>query len=84
MNSDLLTLRRALSTLQGEYRKMRKRERSEDTRHKIELGGLVIKASLGDEDRAYILGVLLTGNRRKGDARLREQMIKLGREALRQ
>ncbi|MGV0879724.1 conjugal transfer protein TraD [Martelella sp. FLE1502] len=84
MSSDLLTLRRTLSNLQSEYRKMRKRERSEDTRHKIELGGLVIKANLGDEDRAYILGVLLTGNRRKGDARLREQMIKLGRDALRQ
>ena len=42
MSSDLLTLRRTLSNLQSEYRKMRKRERSEDTRHKIELGGLVI------------------------------------------
>jgi hypothetical protein len=84
MNSDLLTLRRTLSNLQSEYRKMRKHERSQDARHKIELGGLVIKAGLGEEDRAYILGVLLTGNQRKGDERLREQMIKLGREALRQ
>lgn len=33
--------------------------RKEDTRRKIELGGLVVKAGLGDEDRAVILGALL-------------------------
>jgi hypothetical protein len=37
----------------------REQLRKEDTRHKIELGGLVIKAGLGDEDRAVILGALL-------------------------
>ncbi|EMX9375254.1 conjugal transfer protein TraD [Pseudomonas aeruginosa] len=37
----------------------REQLRKEDTRHKIELGGLVIKAGLGDEDKAVILGVLL-------------------------
>lgn len=37
----------------------RERLRKEDTRHKIELGGLVIKAGLGDEDKAVILGALL-------------------------
>ncbi|EBM9045544.1 conjugal transfer protein TraD [Salmonella enterica] len=37
----------------------REQLRKEDTRHKIELGGLVIKAGLGDEDKAVILGALL-------------------------
>ncbi|WP_042676124.1 conjugal transfer protein TraD [Xanthomonas citri] len=36
----------------------REQLRREDTRHKIELGGLVVKAGLGDEDRAVILGAL--------------------------
>ncbi len=30
-----------------------------DTRHKIQLGGLVIKAGLGEEERAVILGALI-------------------------
>lgn len=38
--------------------------RKEDTRHKIELGGLVIKAGLGELDRAVILGILLDGKAR--------------------
>ena len=33
--------------------------RKQDTRRKIELGGLVIKAALDGEDRSVILGVLL-------------------------
>lgn len=33
--------------------------RKEDTRRKIELGGLVIKAGLDQEDRAVILGALM-------------------------
>ncbi|MCI1728237.1 MAG: conjugal transfer protein TraD [Chiayiivirga sp.] len=32
--------------------------RKQDTRRKIELGGLVIKAGLGDETRAVVLGAL--------------------------
>lgn len=41
----------------------REQLRKGDTRHKIELGGLVIKAGLGDEDRAVILGALLDAAR---------------------
>lgn len=37
--------------------------RKADTRHKIELGGLVIKAGLGDEDKAVILGALMEAAR---------------------
>lgn len=32
--------------------------RKQDTRHKIELGGLVIKAGLGDEPKVIVLGAL--------------------------
>ena len=34
-------------------------ERRRDTREKIELGGLVVKAGLREADRAVILGVLI-------------------------
>ena len=34
-----------------------------DTRHKIQLGGLVIKAGLGDEESAVILGLLTAAKR---------------------
>jgi hypothetical protein len=34
-------------------------ERKRDTRHKIQLGGLVIKAGLGNEPPAVILGALI-------------------------
>ena len=53
----------------------REQARKDDTRHKIELGGLVIKAGLGDEDKAVILGLLISaseamkgpdGNRQRG------------------
>ena len=33
--------------------------RKQDTREKIQLGGLVVKAGLRDEDKAIILGALL-------------------------
>ncbi|MFM0197803.1 conjugal transfer protein TraD [Paraburkholderia strydomiana] len=38
--------------------------RQQDTRHKIELGGLVVKAGLGDLDKAVILGILLDAKQR--------------------
>jgi len=31
----------------------------QDTRNKIQLGGLIIKANLGEEDTAVILGILV-------------------------
>jgi len=36
-------------------------ERKRDTRHKIELGGLMIKAGLGNEELAVLLGMLTSG-----------------------
>jgi conjugative transfer protein TraD len=38
-------------------------ERRLDTRHKIQLGGLVIKAGLADEEPAVILGLLAAAKR---------------------
>lgn len=48
--------------------------RAADTRHKIQLGGLVIKAGLGDQDRAFILGLLLDGMERASDPEIRARM----------
>lgn len=38
-------------------------ERRQDTRRKIQLGGLVIKAGLADEEPAVILGLLSAAKR---------------------
>jgi hypothetical protein len=38
-------------------------ERRQDTRRKIQLGGLVIKAGLADEEPAVILGLLTAAKR---------------------
>jgi Conjugal transfer protein TraD len=38
-------------------------ERRLDTRHKIQLGGLVIKAGLGNEEPAVLLGILTAAKR---------------------
>jgi len=43
--------------------RVRDQLRKQDTRHKIELGGLVMKAGLGEEESAVILGILLDGIR---------------------
>jgi hypothetical protein len=60
--------------------------RKEDTRHKIELGGLVIKAGLGELDRAVILGILLDAKARmdgrQGGAE-QQRFLWIGSEALR-
>jgi hypothetical protein len=41
---------------------MRLIERKQDTRKKIQLGGLIIKAGLMDEPTAILLGLLLEAN----------------------
>ncbi|EGN7253088.1 conjugal transfer protein TraD [Salmonella enterica] len=47
-----------------ELARAREAERKADTRHKIQLGGLVIKAGLGEADEAVILGALLDAAKR--------------------
>lgn len=58
--------------------------RKKDTREKIELGGLIVKAGLRYEKRALILGALLELSQRlKSDEGYRERLIAIGTEALR-
>jgi hypothetical protein len=44
-------------------RRVADNDRRLDTRHKIQLGGLVIKAGLGEEEAAVILGLLTAAKR---------------------
>jgi hypothetical protein len=61
--------------------------RKEDTRHKIELGGLVIKAGLAGLDRAVILGILLDARTRmegKDGGAEQQRFLWIGSEAFAQ
>ena len=56
--------------------------RKKDTREKIELGGLIVKAGLRYEKRALLLGLLIdTGRRIKGDETERSRLTAIGAEA---
>ncbi|WP_186376947.1 type IV conjugative transfer system coupling protein TraD [Agrobacterium sp. DE0009] len=56
--------------------------RKKDTREKIELGGLIVKAGLRYEKRALLLGLLIDANRRiKGDDMERARLATIGAEA---
>ncbi|MGY5810120.1 type IV conjugative transfer system coupling protein TraD [Rhizobium sp. LEGMi198b] len=56
--------------------------RKKDTREKIELGGLIVKAGLRYEKRALLLGLLMEAARRlKGDAQERSRLTAIGAEA---
>ncbi|ACM30973.1 MULTISPECIES: type IV conjugative transfer system coupling protein TraD [Rhizobium] len=56
--------------------------RKKDTREKIELGGLIVKAGLRYEKRALLLGLLIDGGRRlKGNEAERSRLTALGAEA---
>ena len=48
---------------QIQMRRVADSDRRLDTRHKIQLGGLVIKAGLADEEPAVILGLLTAAKR---------------------
>ncbi|MCW0021330.1 type IV conjugative transfer system coupling protein TraD [Rhizobium sp. BT-226] len=56
--------------------------RKKDTREKIELGGLIVKAGLRYEQRALLLGALIELSRRiKGDEAERKRLVTVGAEA---
>ncbi|MBD9444892.1 MULTISPECIES: type IV conjugative transfer system coupling protein TraD [unclassified Rhizobium] len=58
--------------------------RKKDTRDKIELGGLIVKAGLRYEKRALLLGALIDLNRRLGiDDGERARLMAIGNEAFR-
>ncbi len=57
-------------------------ERKKDTREKIELGGLVVKAGLRAEARMLLLGLLIDGRRRiEADDAERKRLTLIGAEA---
>lgn len=56
--------------------------RKKDTREKIELGGLIVKAGLRYEKRALLLGLLIdASNRIKGDDAEKSRLNAIGAEA---
>ena len=56
--------------------------RKKDTREKIELGGLIVKAGLRYEKRALLLGLLIdTAKRIKGDEAERSRLTAIGAKA---
>ncbi|MUO82254.1 type IV conjugative transfer system coupling protein TraD [Agrobacterium vitis] len=56
--------------------------RKKDTREKIELGGLIVKAGLRYEKRALLLGVLIDASKRiKGNEAERSRLTSIGVEA---
>ncbi|TIR50641.1 MAG: type IV conjugative transfer system coupling protein TraD [Mesorhizobium sp.] len=56
--------------------------RKKDTREKIELGGLIVKAGLRYEKRALLLGLLIDGHRRiEADAAERARLTAIGADA---
>lgn len=57
-------------------------DRKKDTREKIQLGGLIVKAGLRYEKRALLLGLLLDGaDRIRADAAERERLTAIGTKA---
>ncbi|MBF2714070.1 type IV conjugative transfer system coupling protein TraD [Agrobacterium vitis] len=56
--------------------------RKKDTREKIELGGLIVKAGLRFEKRALLLGLLIDASRRlKGNDAEKSRLTVIGAEA---
>ncbi|MBD9489985.1 type IV conjugative transfer system coupling protein TraD [Ensifer sp. ENS11] len=57
-------------------------DRKKDTREKIELGGLIVKAGLRYEKRALLLGGLIDlGRRLQADEGERSRLMEIGAEA---
>ncbi|NTJ45314.1 type IV conjugative transfer system coupling protein TraD [Agrobacterium larrymoorei] len=57
-------------------------ERKKDTREKIQLGGLIVKAGLRYEKRALLLGLLIDASRRiRSDDAERSRLTTIGAEA---
>ena len=57
-------------------------DRKKDTREKIQLGGLIVKAGLRYEKRALVLGLLTDGARRiRDDQNERERLMAIGAKA---
>jgi hypothetical protein len=59
----------------------RQEERKRDTREKIQLGGLVIKAGLKNQDKALILGALIDATERIRDVTEFARLLAIGNAA---
>ena len=53
-------------------------DRKADTRRKIQLGGLLVKAGLDQEDKTVLLGALTLAKRMLNDPARRDAMLKIG------
>lgn len=53
-------------------------ERRRDTRRKIQLGGLIVKAGLADIPTNVLLGLLVDGRERIRDPAVEERLARLG------
>ncbi|MQB27916.1 conjugal transfer protein TraD [Agrobacterium tumefaciens] len=75
-------MRAAVVRLERMARMMTADARKKDTREKIELGGLIVKAGLRYEKRALLLGLLIDASRRlKGDDAEQSRLTAIGAEA---
>jgi hypothetical protein len=80
--SRLARLRAGLARLERMAKAMKSDARKKDTREKIELGGLIVKAGLRFEKRALLLGLLIDAGRRiRGDEAERSRLTAIGAEA---
>ncbi|WP_420340774.1 conjugal transfer protein TraD [Roseibium sp.] len=55
--------------------------RKKDTREKIQLGGLIVKAGLHETDKAILLGILMDAAHRLGDKKERDRWRAIGKAA---
>jgi hypothetical protein len=53
--------------------------RKKDTREKIQLGGLIVKAGLRETDKAILLGILMDAANRLGDKKERDRWRAIGK-----
>ena len=75
-------MRAAITRLERMSRTLSAEARKKDTREKIELGGLIVKAGLRYEKRALLLGLLLDARRRLDrDGAERTRLTAIGAEA---
>lgn len=57
-------------------------DRRAETRDKIQLGGLIVKAGLGAAPKALILGILLEGIAAAADPARRDSLTAIGHRVL--
>nr|ASK48566.1 conjugal transfer protein TraD [Agrobacterium deltaense] len=75
-------MRAAVARLERMQRTASSDARKKDTREKIELGGLIVKAGLRYEKRALLLGLLIdAAGRIRGDEAERSRLTAIGAEA---